>query len=55
MMMYGTVAKHWSKTQASRAFSVAESGFCAIVTGPTETLGMHLLLSDPALKAKVRA
>ena len=43
MMINGTVVKHWSRTQATRALSVAESEYHAIVTGTDEG---HSLLSD---------
>ena len=38
-MINGTVVKHWSRTQASRAWSVAESEYHAIVRVTAEGLG----------------
>ena len=39
MMVSGTVVKHWSTTQASRALSTAEAEDFAVVTGAAEGLG----------------
>ena len=33
MMINGTVVKHWSRTQATRALSTAEAEYFAVVTG----------------------
>ena len=54
MVINGTVVTHWSRTQATCAFSVAESEYYATVTGTAEGLGMQLLMSDQGLKAEVR-
>ena len=36
MMINGTVVKHWSRTQATRALSTAEAEYHAVVTGAAE-------------------
>ena len=46
MMISGTVVKHLSRTHATRAMSVAESEYHAIVTSTAEVLGMQACLSD---------
>ena len=40
-MVSGTVVKHWSRTQASRALSTAEAEDNAVETGAAEGLGMQ--------------
>ena len=53
MMIIGTVVKHWSRTQASRSFSVAASEYHASVTGKAEGLDTQSWLFDLGLKAEV--
>ena len=43
MMVSGTVVKHGSRTQATRALSTAEAEYYAVVTGAAEGLGMQSL------------
>ena len=38
MMISGTVVKHWSRTQSTRALSMAEADYYAVVTGAAEGL-----------------
>ena len=38
--------KHWSRTQKSRALSVGEAEYYAVVTGCAEGLGLQSLLQD---------
>ena len=54
MMINGTVVKHWSRTQATRALSTAEAECCAVVTGAAEGLGMQSMMADLGLRAQVR-
>ena len=35
----GTVVRHWSRTQASRALSTAEAEYCTVVAGVAEGFG----------------
>ena len=44
MMMNGTVVKHWSRTQATRALSTAEAENYAVITGAAEALAMQSML-----------
>ena len=53
-MISGTLVERWSRTQASRALSVAGSEYYASVTGTAGGLGMQLLLSDPGLKSVIK-
>ena len=54
MMINGTVVKHWSRTQATRALSTAEAEYYAVVTGATEGLGMQSMMADFGLTTQVR-
>ena len=55
MAVFGGVAvKHWSRTQKSRALSVGEAEYYAIVTGCAEGLGLQSLLQDLGWKTKVK-
>ena len=54
MMISGTVVKHWSRTQATRALSTAEAEYYAVVTGAAEGLGMQWVMADLGLSAQVR-
>ena len=53
MMIRGTVVKHWSRTQATRALSTAEAESCAVVTGAAEALGMQSTMTDMGLNRRV--
>ena len=53
--MFGGVAvKHWSRTQRTRALSVGEAEYYALVTGAAEGLGMQALGADLGMDLKVR-
>ena len=52
--MNGTVVKHLSRTQATRALSTAEAEYCAVITEAAEALGMGLMLMDLGLSAQIR-
>ena len=54
MMINGTVVKHWSRTQATRALSPAEAKYYAVVTGAAEGLGMQSMVADLGVTTKVR-
>ena len=54
MMINGTVVKHWSRTQATRALSTAEAEYYAVVTGAAEGLGMQSMMADLGVTAQVR-
>ena len=54
MMINGTVAKHWSRTQATRSLSTAEAEYYAVVTGAAEGLGMQLVMADLGVTTHVR-
>ena len=54
MMINGTVVKHWSRTQATRALSTAEAEYYAVVMGAAEGLGMQSMMADLGLSAQVR-
>ena len=54
MMINGTVLKHWSRTQATRALSPAEAKYYAVVTGAAEGLGMQSMMADLGVTTKVR-
>jgi hypothetical protein len=55
VMTFGGVAvKHWSRSQASRALSVGEAEYYALVTGCAEGLGMQSLLVDLGWETKVK-
>ena len=49
----GVGVKHWSRTQDSRALSVGEAEYYALVTGCKEGLGMQSLLRDMGWEAEV--
>ena len=46
MMINGTVVKHWSRTQATRALSTAEAEYHAVVAGAAEGLGVQSMMAD---------
>ena len=46
----GTVVKHWSRTQATRALSTAEAEYYAVVTGAAEGLVMQSMMADSVEK-----
>ena len=50
----GTVVKHWSKTQATRALSTAEAEYYAVVTSASEGLGMQSMMADYGVTTQVR-
>ena len=50
----GTVVKHWSRTQATRALSTAEAEYYAVVTGTAERLGMQSMMADFGVTTQVR-
>ena len=54
MMINGTVVKHWSRTQATRALSTAEAEYYAVVTGAAEGLGMQSMMADLGVTTQVR-
>ena len=54
MMINGTVVKHWSRTQATRALSTAEAEYYAVVTGAAEGLGMQSMMADLGVTTHVQ-
>ena len=55
MMINGTVVKHWSRTQATRALSTAEAEYYhAVVTGAAQGLGMQSIITDLGVATQVR-
>ena len=54
MMISGTVVKHWSRTQATRALSTAEADYYAVLTGAAEGLGMQSMMTDLGVTTHVR-
>ena len=54
MMINGTVVKHWSRTQATRALSTAEAEYYAVVTGAPEGLGMQSMIAYLCVTTQVR-
>ena len=54
MMINGTVVKHLSRTQATRALSTAETEYYAVVTGAAEGLGMQSMMADLGVTTHVR-
>ena len=54
MMINGTVVKHWSRTQATRALSTAEAEYYAVVTGAAEGLGMQSMIAYLCVTTQVR-
>ena len=53
LMINGTVVKHWSRTQVSRALSTAEAEYCAVIPGATE-VSEQSIMTDVGLSAQVR-
>ena len=53
MMINGTVVKHWSRTQATRALSTAEASITQSSWAP-DVLGMQSMMADLGLSAQVR-
>ena len=49
----GVGVKHWSRTQSSRALSVGEAEYYALVSGCKEGMGMQSLLRDLGWEADV--
>ena len=54
MMINGTVLKHWSRTQATRALNTTEAEYYAVVTGAAEGLGMQSMMADLGVTTHVR-
>ena len=54
MMIIGTVVKHWSRTQATRALSTAEAEYYAVVTGAAQGLGIQSVMADLGVSTQVR-
>ena len=54
MMINGTVVKHRSRTQASRAPRAAEAEYQAVSRGSAGGLGMQSMMTDWGLTTKVR-
>ena len=54
MMINGTVVKHSSRKQATRALSTAEVEYYAVVTGAAKGLGMQSMVADLGVTAQVR-
>ena len=54
MMINGTVVKHWSRTQATRALSTAEAVYYEVVTGAAQGLGMQSMMADLGVTTQVR-
>ena len=46
MMINGTVVKHRSRTQASRALRAAEADYYAVFRGSAGGLGMQSMMTD---------
>ena len=53
VLLEGVAVKHWSRTQRSRALSVGEAEYYALVTGSAEGLGIESLADDMGYKLKV--
>ena len=51
--MGGVAVKHWSRTQKTRALSVGEAEYSALVTGCAEGLGIQSLMRDMGWDAKM--
>ena len=49
MMINGTVVKHWSRTQATRALSTAECEHYTVITEAAGALGVHSMMKDLGL------
>ena len=54
MMINGTVVKHWSRMQATRALSTSEAEYYAVVTGVAEGLGMQSMMADLGVTTQLR-
>ena len=54
MMINGTAVKHWPRTQATRALSMAEAEYYAVVTGAAEGLGTQSMMEDLGVTTQVR-
>jgi hypothetical protein len=54
LLVDGVAVKHWSRTQKTRALSVGEAEYYAIVSGSAEGLGMRSLAEDLGWKAEVK-
>ena len=54
MMINGTLVKHWSRTQATRALSTAKAEYRVVVTGAAEGLGMQSMMADLGVTTQVR-
>ena len=54
MMIHGTLVKHRSRTQASRALRAAEADYCAVFRGSAGGLGMQSMMTDWGLSTQVR-
>ena len=52
-LLEGVAVKHWSRTQRSRALSVGEAEYYALVTGSAEGLGIQSLANDMGYEVKV--
>ena len=52
-LLEGAAVKHWSRTQRSRALSVGEAEYYALVTGSAEGLGIQSLAEDMGFDVKV--
>ena len=50
----GTVVKHWSRTQATRALSTVEAESYAVVAGAAGGLGMQSMMADLGVTTHVR-
>ena len=46
LMISGTVVRHWSRTQATRALSTAEAEYYAVIRGAAEELGLQSMMTD---------
>ena len=53
MTVGGVAVKHWSRTQRTRALSVGEAEYAAMVSGCAEGLGLQALMKDLGWEAKV--
>ena len=54
MMINGTVVKHWSRTQATRALRTAEAEYYAVVTSAAEGLVKQSMMADLGVTTQVR-
>ncbi len=53
MTVGGVAVKHWSRSQRTRALSVGEAEYAAMVTGAAEGLGMQALMEDLGWETEV--